>query len=144
MRRLCLSIILLIYCLNFLFSAGNNLRYETSIIKYVPGLVQLKEKKVLKGSILLSTFIIGISGTIINNNSGNKYYKMYLLSKNVDEIVDLRRKAENKFKSRNLFIIGTGVSFLLHLIDMKFSKGKGKVKGEIKNNSINLGIYYNF
>jgi hypothetical protein len=144
MRRLCLSIILLIYGLSFLFPTDNNLRNGVSIIRYMPGLFQLKEKKVLKGSILLSSFIIGISGAIINNNSGNKYYKMYLLSKNVDEIVNLRKKSENKFKSRNLFIIGTGISFLLHLIDMKFSKGKGKVKSEIKNNNINIGIYYNF
>ncbi len=144
MRKLYLSIILFLYCLNFVFPSDNYLKEENSIIKYIPGLFQLKEKKILKGSVLLSSFIIGISGSIINNTRGNKYYEMYLLSKNVDEIINLREKAENKFKSRNLFLIGMGISFLLHLVDVKFSKNRGEIKGEIKHNSIKLCFYYNF
>lgn len=136
--------VILLCSLSYLFSEENRIENKVSIIKFIPGLFQLKEKKILKGGLLLSSFIAGISGIIINNNNGNKYYNQYILSTDIDEVIDLRKKTEEKFRSRNLFLIGTSVIFLLHLFDLKFSKGRSGVKGEIKNNSINFGLYYHF
>lgn len=147
MKKTNLSIILLILCILSIFSINedkNKTDNKVSIVKIIPGVFQLKQNKLLKGGMFLSSFIAGISGIIINNNKGNSYYNQYLLSTETEEIVELRRKTEDKFKSRNLFIIGTSVVFLLHLFDLKFSRGKSGVKSEIKNNSINFGIYYHF
>jgi len=115
-----------------------------SIIKYIPGLQQIKTKKYLKGGVLLSSFIICITGAVISDNKGNEIYDKYIISKNIDEIIELREKTEILFKRRNLYIIGSGLVFLFHLFDLKFSKEKSGVKGEIKNNSIGIGFYYKF
>lgn len=147
MRRLILS--LLIFNIGyFLYTRDNTFKEKkeekVSIIKYIPGLQQIKTKKYFKGGVFLSSFIAGIAGAVIYNSRGNDSYDNYLQSKDTDEIVELRKTTENFFKKRNLFIIGSGVVFLLHLFDLKFSNKKSGVKGEIKNNSIGVSLYYGF
>ncbi len=140
MKRLNLFLIFLLFSFNIM---PKKIETEVSIIKIIPGVFQLKEKKIIKGSLLLSSFVFGILGAIVNNNDGNNFHKQYLLSENINEVILLREKTEKKFRTRNLFLIGTGVVFLTHLFDLKFSNKSG-VKGEIENNNINLGIYYKF
>lgn len=120
-----------------------------SITMFIPGIHQVKSGKFVKGTLLLGAFIGCITGTIIHNNNGNDWYKKYLDSTNVEEIIRLRQNTEKSFKKRNLFIIGILSVWALHAIDLKFSKTKsgtkkGSIKGEVGKNSFNIGFYYTF
>lgn len=114
------------------------------LVQFIPGITQLKEGKVIKGGILLGVFLATIAGAIIKNSQGNEYYDQYLESIVVEDIVELRKKAENCYRMRNYFIMGIFTVWVIHLLDLKFFKKKGGVKGEIKNNSIRFGFYFSF
>lgn len=112
---------------------------------FIPGLHQLKNKQLAKGSLLLASFASCIAGAVIHNNKGNDWYRQYQSSSNVDEVTLLRQHTEKSFKKRNLFFAGILSVWAIHVIDLKFfKKGKGGVKGEVGKNSINLGFYYSF
>ena len=115
------------------------------VVEFIPGLPQLISGKVLKGSLLLGACLTTIVGAIWENQKGNDYYDQYLVSTDVEEVIELRAKAEKSYRSRNYFIIGMVSVWILHLLDLKFFKNKkGGVKGEIKNNSLYFGFYYCF
>ena len=116
-----------------------------SVVEFIPGLPQLISGKVLKGSLILGACLTTIAGTIWANQKGNDYYDQYLLSTDVEEVIELRAKAEKSYRNRNYFIIGMVSVWVLHLLDLKFFKNKkGGVKGEVKNNSLYFGFYYSF
>jgi len=116
-----------------------------SLAKFIPGIDQLKKRKILKGCILLGAFLTTISGAIIENNRGNDYYDQYQNSIVVEDIVDLRKKAEHSYRLRNYFMAGIFAVWVIHLLDLKFfNRKKGGLKGEIKNNSIGIGLYFSF
>ena len=116
-----------------------------SVVEFIPGLPQLISGKVLKGSLILGACLTTIAGTIWANQKGNDYYNQYLVSTDVEEVIELRAKAEKSYRSRNYFIIGMVSVWVLHLLDLKFFKNKkGGVKGEVKNNSLYFGFYYSF
>ena len=131
----------------FLFGEKNNKKISKGIpvVKFIPGVYQIKSGKILKGGILLGACLTTIVGAILENNKGYDYYEQYLESVDVEEIIKLRKKSENSFKNRNYYLIGLFSVWAIHLIDLKFSKKKkGGLKGEIKNNSIHIGLYYSF
>lgn len=115
------------------------------IIKFIPGAFQIKSGKIIKGAILLGAFTTAIIGAIIQNKKGNDLYEKYLESKDVEEIVSLRKQTEKAFKYRNYYIAGIFGAWLLHLLDLKFFKNKkGSIKGEITQKNANIGFYYSF
>lgn len=115
------------------------------LIRFIPGLVQLTSGKIIKGGVLMGTWITTIIGAIIENNRGYDYYDQYLDATAVDEVVRLRKKSEKSFKNRNYFLIGTVSILLIHALDLKlFKKKKGGLNGEIKNDGISVGLYYCF
>jgi len=94
---------------------------------------------------LLGACLATVAGAIVENQRGNDYYDQYLASIDVDEVIDLRARAEKSFRSRNYFIIGMVSVWVLHFLDLRFLKNKkGKVKGEVKNSCLCIGIYYSF
>lgn len=116
-----------------------------SVSLFIPGVEQIRNRQILKGGLFLGAFTATIVGALVANARGNDYYERYLASDDVDEIIELRRKAEQSYKTRNYLILGIFVVELVHLVDLKFFSGKkGGLKGEIKNNSIRLGFYYSF
>ena len=115
-----------------------------SLIQFITGITKVKKNKIIKGGVLLGAFVTSIVGAILKNNQGNDYYDQYLESAVVDDIVDLRKKAENSYRWRNYFIAGVFTVWVIHLLDLKFSKKKGGLKGELKNNSIRFSLYYSF
>lgn len=116
-----------------------------SILKFVPGLHQLKTKKYFKGVLLLGSFVGAVTGAVIYNNKGNNWYDKYRESTNVEDIILFRKNTEDNFKKRNLFVIGIVSAFVLHLIDLKFSRsGKTGVKSEINKDRIDIGFYFKF
>lgn len=140
-------IVVLIFFISGLTPAEQNQQKKSSgipLVQFIPGITQLKHKKIIKGGVLLGAFVTSIAGAVIENNQGNDYYDLYLKSTVVDDIVDLRKKAENSYRWRNYFIAGIFTVWVIHLLDLKFSKKKGGLKGEFKNNSIRFGLYYSF
>lgn len=118
---------------------------KVDVIKFIPGIYQIKSGEILKGGFLLSSFITTITGAILSNSKGNDYYEQYLSSTNVEEVIYLRDRTEKKYKNRNYFIAGLFSVWLIHLIDMKFFNNKrGVINSEITKNSINVGFYYFF
>lgn len=116
-----------------------------SIIKFIPGVYQIKSGKILKGGILFSVFTAAIIGAVIENNRGNKLYERYMASQDVEEIVNLRKQTEKKFKNRNYYIAGVFGVWLVHLLDLKFFKNKkGGIKGDVTKKSIHIGFYFSF
>ncbi|MCP5049478.1 MAG: hypothetical protein GY940_20070 [bacterium] len=116
-----------------------------SIVKFIPGLYQLKSRKYLKGSLLLGSFLTAIAGTIAFNNKGNDWYDKYKNSTNVEDIRMFRDQTEKSFKKRNIFIAGIFSVWLVHILDLKFSKsGKTGVTSDIGKNKINFNFYYRF
>jgi hypothetical protein len=116
-----------------------------SILKFIPGLPQLKEGKYLKGTLLLSSFITVVTGSILYNNQGNKSYNAYQKSTDVAEILLLRDETEKSFRKRNFCIVGIFSIFVVHILDLKFFKSKkAGVSGNIGKNTIDIGFYYRF
>lgn len=114
------------------------------VAEFLPGIHQIKNRKLIKGCLLLGTFLTAIAGAVIENNRGNDFYDQYLNSVVVEDIVEFRKKAENSYRLRNYFMAGILAVWVIHLLDMKFFKKKGGIKGEIKNNSIHFGLYFSF
>lgn len=115
------------------------------VAKFIPGIDQLFSGKTLKGGVLLSACLATVAGAIIENRCGNRYYEQYLESTDVDEIVELRKKAEGSFHNRNYCILGICTVWLVHVLDMKLFKAKkGVIKGEAKDHSVAVGFYYFF
>ena len=136
---------LLLSCAWLVGEEDNQLSKGVPIVKFIPGLPQLISGKVLKGSMLMGACLITIAGAIWENQKGNEYYEQYLTSIDVDEVIDLRARAEKSFRSRNYFIIGMVSVWVLHFLDLRFLKNKkGKVKGEVKSSRLSIGIYYSF
>ncbi len=115
-----------------------------SLLRLIPGIPQLKDKKIVKGSLFLASFLYGIYSAVHHHNKGNQLYDKYMASQDVNEIVMFREQTERRFKKRNYFLIGAGALFFLHLIDLKFSKKRGGVRGEIKNSTLRVSLYYSF
>jgi hypothetical protein len=116
-----------------------------SIVKFIPGLYQVSSGKYFKGVLLLGTFVGAVTGTVVYNSKGNDSYRQYQQSTNVEDIVLFRQQTQDSFKKRNLFIAGIFSVFVLHIIDLKFSKsGKTGVKGDIRKDRIDIGFYYSF
>ena len=116
-----------------------------SITRFIPGVSQLLSGKTVKGGMLLGAFLVTITGAIIENSQGNGYYEQYLNSTDVDEIVQLREKAERSFQNRNYYLLGICGIWLVHALDMKiFKTRKGVIKGEAKDHSVCVGFYYFF
>ena len=109
-----------------------------SLIKFIPGLQQIKQKKYFKGSLLFGSFLATTSGAFIFNNNGNNWYDKYKNSTNVSDIVYFRDRAEKNFRNRNLAIIGIFSVWLVHIIDLKFFKPKKK-----SNRTISAGLTAN-
>lgn len=143
-----ISIFIFIFCVSNLFPGLQKFEQKgkkIDVIKFIPGIYQIKSGKILKGGVLLSSFIATIVGAILSNKKGTDYYEQYQNSTNVKEIIYLRERAEKKYKGRNYFIAGLFSVCLIHFIDMKFfNKKKGVIKSEIAKNSINIGFYYFF
>lgn len=136
---------LLLSCSWLAGEEDNQLSKGVPIVKFIPGLHQLVSGKVLKGSILLGACLTTIAGAIWQNQRGNEFYDRYLASIDADEVIDLRSRAERSYRSRNYFIIGMVSVWVLHFLDLKFLKSKKvKVKGEVKNNRLCVGICYSF
>ncbi|MCP4213126.1 MAG: hypothetical protein GY765_00650 [bacterium] len=116
-----------------------------SIIKFIPGIAQMKAGQTIKGGLLLGSFIGSVTGTVIHNHKGNQWYGKYSDSTNVEEVVRFRKVTENHLKKRNLFIIGIASTWLLHVLDLKlFKSDKAGITGAITNKTIDIGIYYAF
>lgn len=116
-----------------------------SILKFLPGLHQLKSRKYVKGVLLLGSFAGAVTGAILYNNKGNDWYDKYRQSTNIEEITQFRKHTEESFKKRNLCVIGMVSVFILHIIDLKFSKsGKTGVKSDINKGRIGIGFYFKF
>ncbi len=116
-----------------------------SITRFIPGIYQLESRQYVKGILLLSSFAGCITGFVINNNRGNRWFEKYIDSTNVEDIVRFREYTEKSLKKRNLFVAGIFTVWLAHLIDLKFFKSKkGGVKSEMGKNSINIGFFYSF
>jgi len=116
-----------------------------SILMFIPGIQQLKSGGYIKGSLLLGSFIGCITGSIIHNTKGNNWYEKYTKATDVDAVVQYRKKTENSFKKRNLFMVGALAVWLAHILDLKFFKSKnGGVKGEAGKNGFNINFYYSF
>jgi hypothetical protein len=116
-----------------------------SVTMFIPGIYQLKNKKILKGTILLGSFIGSLAGALSYNKRGNNWYEKYLNSTKVDDIIMFRQQTEKCLKRRNFCIGGMFFVWLLHILDLKFFKsGKGGIKGDFGQNKINLGFYYTF
>jgi len=116
-----------------------------SFVKFIPGIPQLKSKKYVKGTLLLSLFIGFAAGSFVYNSNGNKWYDKYQGSVNVEEIVLFRSKAERSFKNRNLCLIGIASVWLFHILDLKFTKsGNAGLRGDIDQKGFDIGFYFSF
>jgi hypothetical protein len=116
-----------------------------SIVKFIPGLYQLKKGKYFKGTLLLGSFVGTLTGTFIYNKKGNDWYDKYQNSTNVEDIVLFRQHTEKSFKRRNLCIVGIFSVWLIHVLDLKFFKTeKAGISGNIGKKKFNFGIYYAF
>ena len=143
-------IFIILFCFHSLF--GEEKKEEekkenrpVSIIKFIPGVSQVKSGKLVKGGILLVTFSAAIFGAISENKRGNDLYEKYLNSSNEEEVIELRRQTEKKFKNRNYYFAGIVGIWLIHLVDLKlFKDKKGGIKGEVDKKKINICFYYSF
>ncbi len=116
-----------------------------SIIKFIPGVPQLKAGKYFKGALLLGSFLGAIAGSFAYNHQGNQWYQKYQNSTNVEEIVLWRHQAEKSFKNRNLCLVGLFTVWFMHILDLKFFKsGQAGVKSDVGKNKIDIGFYYSF
>lgn len=143
-----LAAVLLVQPLAFAEEKKNSDEKKTKTISFsmlIPGVEQIKSKKYVKGSLLLSAFIGSALGAFHYNKKGNDWYDKYQNSTNVDDIILFRQRTEDHLKKKNLFIAGIFSVWLVHIIDLKFFKsGKGGVKGTVSKNEINIGFYYHF
>lgn len=150
--RKCISFLILFFFVYALSGQENEEKKEepqpggaVSIVKFIPGVYQLKSKKFAKGGILFCAFSAAIVGAVIENKRGNDLYEKYLASEDPGEVMALRKQTEKKFKNRNYYIAGTLGIWLLHLLDLKFfNKKKGGIKGEVTKKSMHIGFYYTF
>ena len=147
------AFLILLFFANFLFGQEKEEpkkeepkeKQGISIIKFIPGVYQIKSGKYLKGGILLSAFTAAVIGAFIENKRGNDLYKKYMDSTDVEEVVSLRKQTEKKFKNRNYYFAGAFGIWLLHLLDLKFFKNKkGGIKGDVTKKNISIGFYYTF
>ena len=144
-KSISLALILLLSCLVLAGQGSNQPAKGIPVEKFIPGLSQLISGKILRGSILLGACLATVAGAIWENGRGNDFYEQYLASTDVDEVIELRSRAERSFRTRNYFILGMVSVWALHILDLKFLKNKrGKVKGEVKNHSLSFGIYLSF
>lgn len=115
------------------------------LLKVIPGAYQLKSGKILKGTLLLGAFCVAVAGAITENRKGDKAYENYLNSMDVSEVVSLRRETEDHYRARNIYIGGVLAVFLLHVLDLKFSRGKKKgIQSELSKDHFAIGMYYSF
>jgi hypothetical protein len=147
MPEKCISLVLILL-LSWLYLGGEGNSPPAkgiSIVEFIPGLPQIISGKVLRGGILLGACLATVTGAILENQRGNDYYEQYLVSIDVDEVVDLRLRAEKSFRARNYYIMGMISVWILHFLDLKFIKHKkAEVKGEVNQSGISIGIYYSF
>jgi hypothetical protein len=117
-----------------------------AVIKVIPGAFQLKSGKIVKGTLLLGLFAAAAAGAVVENNRGNAAYRQYVDSTDVAEIVRLRQETEDHFKRRNYYIGGLIGVWLVHLLDLKFSRGKkkGGIQSDVSKDSFSVGFYYSF
>jgi hypothetical protein len=137
----------LIFFISGLIPAEQDQKKKNSdirLVQFIPGISQLKNGKTIKGGFLLGAFLTTIGGAIISNNKGNDYYEQYLDSVIIEDIVDLRKMAENHYRLRNYFMAGIFAVWVIHLLDIKFFKKRGGIKGEIKNHGVHFGLYVSF
>jgi hypothetical protein len=114
------------------------------LLKVIPGAYQLKSGKILKGTLLLGAFCVAVAGAVIENHKGDKSYNDYLNSMDVNEVVLLRRETEDHYRARNYYIGGMLAVFLLHVLDLKFSRGKKGIQSELSKDHFAVGVYYSF
>lgn len=116
-----------------------------SILKFIPGIPQLKAGKTFKGTLLLGSFLGTITGAFLYNHRGNQWYEKYQHSTDVADIILWRRHTEKSFKNRNLCLVGVFSLWLFHILDLKlFKSEKAGITGDVGKNKMEIGFYYGF
>lgn len=147
MKKICWTLIISLIVTHLTASANPNEKKTKTIpiTKFIPGIQQLKKKQYLKGTLLLTALIGTTTAALTFNKKGNDWYNKYQNSTNIEEITLFRKNTEKNFKKRNLFIAGIFSVWLIHILDLKFSKSKKSgIKTQVNHNEINIGIYYRF
>ncbi|MBN1197366.1 MAG: hypothetical protein JXA62_08165 [Candidatus Aminicenantes bacterium] len=90
--------------------------------RVIPGWVQLKSGKVLKGTLLLGGFISTIATAAILNHKGNRAYDQYLACRDITQIVELRKQTEQYHQIRNWLWLGATAILAVHFLDLKLAK----------------------
>ncbi len=118
---------------------------EKSVIILVPGFYQLKQGKVLKGTVLAGAFFALGAAALVENQRGYEYYALYEKATNKDDAVFYRERTVKSFRRRNLYILGAALIWTVHILDIRISSGKrAKIRGKIEKNSASLGFSYSF
>lgn len=113
-----------------------------------PGMGQIKEKKYLKGALLITSELYTIYKIIYNNGKGNSSYIKYKNALSKNDAVKYRREVEEFDKKRNIYIAaGIGI-WVINLIDIYFHVKKKsqliiRIKNE-ENKTFTLGFSYCF
>lgn len=119
-----LTIVCLLLALTFPAGAEESAAGEPPVPleKVIPGWIQLRSGKPLKGVLLLSGFVGTVAAAAIFNYRGNRAYDEYLASVEIPRIVELRRETESRFRTRNWLLIGAAGILVIHFLDLKWTK----------------------
>ena len=106
--------------------------------RVIPGWTQIRSGKPVKGILLLGGFLGAVTGAVIRNRQGNRAYDRYLEWRDASQVSELRREAERRFRSRNLFLIGSVGVLATHFLDLTLSK---KPNAKIQAKMADCGIH---
>ncbi len=114
-----------------------------SVAYLIPGLVQLKRGQTLKGILLLSAFSLCAGAAVWKDHQGYQYYLKYREATTVEEVLRYRELAERSFRERNYLAGAAGVIWLLHVIDLSFSR-KVQLNVQLGESFYRFGLGYSF
>ncbi|HDP95831.1 MAG TPA: hypothetical protein ENN40_10800 [Candidatus Aminicenantes bacterium] len=122
-----------------------NKDHSLPLERVIPGWVQLKSGKVLKGVLLLGGFIGTVAAAAVLNHRGNQAYDQYLASRDIVQVVELRNQTEQRFQTRNRLLVGTTAILALHFLDLKFTKKRyATITGDFSANGFRLNCRFDF
>ncbi len=114
-----------------------------SVIYLIPGIVQLKRGQTLKGVLLISAFSLCVGAAIWKDHEGYQYYLKYKRATTVEEVLRYRELAERSFRERNYLAAAAGAVWLLHVLDLSFSR-RMQLNVQLGKGFCSFGLNYNF
>lgn len=143
--RITILLLVIILCANLLAAIEEKSAPLIPIRRIIPGWEQIRAGKSLKGILFLGSFLSTIAGAVIQNQQGNRAYDRYLECRDAIEVVELRKQAERRFRSRNLFLIGAAGVMAIHFLDLTLSKKpNARIQGKMADRGIHLECRISF